>query len=76
MQTIGISHFKARDLRLIDDVDKHQEVIVVTKRGKPVARIVLYGELAADLKTEKSEYSKATKGDLASPLGEIMWDGG
>ena len=40
MQTMGISEFKARALTVLDQVDKNQEEIAITKRGKPLARIV------------------------------------
>lgn len=37
---INATHFKARCLRLLDEVDRTGEEIVVLKRGRPVARIV------------------------------------
>ncbi len=37
---INASHFKARCLRLIDEVDQTGEEIVILKRGRPVARVV------------------------------------
>lgn len=39
MRTIPAGRFKAECLRLLDDVAETGETIVVTKRGKPVARI-------------------------------------
>jgi prevent-host-death family protein len=39
-QTIAASEFKARCLALLDDVAKNGHELVVTKRGKPVARVV------------------------------------
>jgi prevent-host-death family protein len=38
MRTIAASEFKARCLSILDDV--HPEGIVITKRGKPVARLL------------------------------------
>jgi prevent-host-death family protein len=38
--TIAASEFKARCLALLDDVAKNGHEVVVTKRGKPVARVV------------------------------------
>jgi prevent-host-death family protein len=37
---INASHFKARCLRLLDQVERTGEEIVVLKRGRPVARVV------------------------------------
>lgn len=38
MREIGAAEFKAKCLAILDDVDP--EGIVITKRGKPVARLV------------------------------------
>ena len=38
-QTIGVAEFKARCLELLDNVDKRGDEIIVTKRGKPIAKI-------------------------------------
>jgi len=39
-RSISASEFKAKCLALLDDVAKRRETLVVTKRGKPVARVV------------------------------------
>ena len=39
-RTIKASEFKAKCLALLDDVAEKRETLIVTKRGKPVARIV------------------------------------
>jgi len=38
-RTISASRFKAQCLALLDEVAESGEAIVVTKRGKPVARL-------------------------------------
>lgn len=40
MKTIAAAEFKARCLTLMDDVQSTREPVVITKRGKPVARLV------------------------------------
>jgi prevent-host-death family protein len=40
MKSISASQFKARCLALLDEVAATGQPIVVTKRGKPVARVV------------------------------------
>jgi len=40
MRTIPAGRFKAQCLALLDEVAEGGETIVVTKRGKPVARIM------------------------------------
>lgn len=39
-QTISAGEFKARCLKLMDQVRETRRPIVITKRGKPVARLV------------------------------------
>jgi prevent-host-death family protein len=40
MKTIAAGEFKARCLSLMDDVQRTREAVVITKRGKPVAKRV------------------------------------
>ncbi len=40
MLIIGAGEFKAKCLKLMDRVNKSHEEIVITKHGKPVARLV------------------------------------
>lgn len=56
---IGAGDFKAKCLQLLDDVAQHRESLVITKRGKPVARLVpmppetpLFGALAGSVVDE------------------------
>ena len=46
MKTIGAAKFKEQCLALLDHLD--DEGLVITKRGKPVARVVPYGREFAD----------------------------
>ena len=41
-QTIKASEFKARCLKLMDDVAESGNQIVITKNGRPVSRLVPY----------------------------------
>lgn len=40
MRTIPATRFKAECLQLLDDVADSGETIIVTKRGRPVARLL------------------------------------
>ncbi len=40
MKTIAAGTFKANCLALMDEVQAKRETLVITKRGKPVARLV------------------------------------
>ena len=39
-KTVAISELKAHCLRFVDEVARRRSVLVVTKRGKPIARVV------------------------------------
>lgn len=39
-KTIPAGEFKAKCLKLMDDVAQNGETVVITKRGKPVAKLV------------------------------------
>ena len=43
-KTIKASEFKAKCLELMDEVAESGEEIVITKRGRPVSRLVPYRE--------------------------------
>ena len=40
MKTIAAGRFKNTCLRLLDDVAENREAVVITKRGRPVAKLV------------------------------------
>lgn len=66
---IPAGEFKARCLALLDEVRETGQEIVVTKRGKPVAKLVPPdGAAPASL-----EGSILWQGDLISPI-EVRWE--
>jgi prevent-host-death family protein len=40
MKKVAAGEFKARCLSLMDDVQRTRETVIITKRGKPVAKLV------------------------------------
>jgi len=40
MRTVGATEFKAKCLELMDRVAERRETFIITKRGRPVARLV------------------------------------
>ncbi|MCR4298989.1 MAG: type II toxin-antitoxin system Phd/YefM family antitoxin [Gallionella sp.] len=71
MQTvIGAGDFKAKCLQLLDDVAEQREPLIITKRGKPVAKLVpvepelqLFGALKGSVVGET---------DIVSPI-DVEW---
>ena len=74
MQTMGISRFKSHALKILDQVAKTQEVIVITKRGKPLAQLIPYRNLILNHKPGKLADALVFENDVVSPLDEEMWD--
>jgi prevent-host-death family protein len=68
-QTIGAAAFKARCLSLLDRVAETGESLIITKRGKAVARIVPARRTpAASLRG-----SVTVRGDIVRPILDA-WD--
>ncbi len=68
---IPAGEFKARCLQLLDTVAASGEPLTITKRGRPVARVVplpaaaaLFGALAGSVREQR---------DLVAPVDEV-WD--
>ena len=67
MKTIPAARFKAGCLKIMDDVKARREPVLITKKGKPVARLVPVDEPAGDVfgcLAGELEIS----GDLLSPV--------
>ena len=70
---IKAGEFKAKCLELMDRVNKGGEEIIITKRGKPVAKLV---PVAQQLPAELLGCMQATVeilGDIVSPL-DVKWE--
>ena len=77
MRTIPAGEFKARCLALMDEVAATGEVLVITKRGKPVARMLPPENVAPEEKQLfGSMRGKAEiTGDILSPIfTEEEWE--
>ncbi len=74
MKTIGISQFKAHALKVLDQVAATREEITITKRGKPLARIIPFRR--EDKNPVPGDLAKTYvfENDIISPLGEELWE--
>lgn len=68
---VPAGEFKARCLRLLDEVEATGRALVVTKRGRPVARVVP----AQDEAPRSLVGSVVFERDIVSPTGE-RWTAG
>jgi prevent-host-death family protein len=71
---ISVAEFKARCLRLLYEVQRSRKEILITKRGRPVARL-LPADTEAPVLLGRMRGSIEIHGDLIAPIGEI-WDAG
>jgi len=69
---IPAGEFKAKCLKLLDEVHQHRSQLVITKRGKPVARLVPVTEDLPDI-FGRMKGTGEILGDIVGPTGEI-WD--
>jgi prevent-host-death family protein len=67
---IPAGEFKAKCLKLLDDVQQHHREIVITKRGKPVARLLPLAEEIPDI-FGRMRGTGEILGDIVSPIGGI-----
>jgi prevent-host-death family protein len=67
VKTIAAGKFKAQCLALLDEVAREHETILVTKRGKPVARVVPVSEEMTDLRG-RLKGSVLREKDIISPV--------
>jgi prevent-host-death family protein len=67
---IPAGQFKARCLAILDDVQRQRRGVLITKRGKPVARVVPVEDPDGG---DSLRGSVLYEGDLLSPLSE-RWD--
>ena len=67
---INVTEFKAKCLKLMDEIAKTHEPIIVTKRGRPVAKVT---SIEPDEKQSYFGYMAGTisiTGDIISPIEE------
>lgn len=71
-RSIPAGEFKAKCLRLMDEVESQRTPIFITKRGKPVAKLMPLDDEAPNIFGMLSG-SVIAAGDLTAPIGEA-WD--
>ena len=74
MTTMAISVFKAHALQTVGRVASLREGIIITKRGKPVVRVVPYESQVSTLTPGKLAAALVFETDIVAPLGAKIWD--
>ena len=75
MPTISATDFKARCLRLLDDVARTGHPLTITKHGRPVAQLVPHTPAEGRYPQSALRGSGRIVGDIMSPVIEPdAWD--
>ncbi len=72
MKTIEICHFKTHALQLLNQVAKNREKIVITKRCKPLVRVIPFHSIEEKPKPGQLADAFVFEKEIISPLGEDM----
>jgi prevent-host-death family protein len=73
MKKIAAAEFKARCLTLMEDVRSTREPLIITKRGKPVAKLVPISQTKDDFIGRLKGVFKVI-GDIESPIEPGTWE--
>ena len=73
-EEVAAAEFKAKCLRLIDEVAKRRNPLVITKRGKPLVKLVPISDEPIDIFGRMAGKIKIV-GDIISPVDENEWTG-
>jgi len=74
IQTIAISEFKTHALKILKKVGDDQQIIIITKRGKPLAQITPYREPAATPEPGQLAHTFLHEDDIVAPLDGDLWE--
>jgi prevent-host-death family protein len=73
MKKIAAADFKAHCLTLMEDVRSTRQPLIITKRGKPVAKLVPLDD-AKDKFFDRLKGVIKIVGDIESPIEEDAWE--
>ena len=73
MKTMSISEFKAKALGVLDKVARTGEPIIVSKRGKPIVKVVPFELDSEVLVPGRMKGTVLEEIDIISPLGPDLW---
>ena len=70
--TVPAGEFKAKCLKLLEDVAEKRQPLIITKRGKPLAQVIPMPAKHQDI-VGSMKGSVTILGDIISPL-DVEWD--
>lgn len=72
-RVVPAGEFKAKCLGLLDEVEASGEEVVVTKRGRPVAKLVPLDDERPRIQRRDLSHLVLWVGDVISPI-DVEWD--
>jgi len=70
---VSAAEFKAKCLKIMDQVNSYHNEVIITKHGKPVAKLVPYSVKASKNLFGYMKDSVTIHGDITRPVGS-KWD--
>ena len=74
MHTCNVTYFKNHALKMLDEINKKHEELLITRHGKPLATISPISNEIKEIELGKLKGSMAIEGDIISPVGENDWE--
>lgn len=74
MKTMAVSDFKARCLAVLREAQRSGEPLLVTRRGRPLARIEPISETATERRLGLYRGCMRIRGDIVHSSSEDDWD--
>ena len=74
MKTISVSSFKTHALRIISNVARTHEAVIITRRGKPLVQLVRHHPPSRKPIPGRLTHTVIAENDILSPLGKEMWN--
>jgi prevent-host-death family protein len=72
-KTFSVSEFKAKSLSLFEKVAESGETLTITKRGKPIAKVIPIREDGEKFVPGKLRHVWIGETDLITPFGAEIW---
>jgi len=73
MKRVSAAEFKAKCLKVMDEVAETGEPVIVTKHGKPVVRVVAEATTAPKPLVGRLKGSITHESDIISPI-DVKWE--
>jgi len=70
---MSAAEFKSKCLKIMDEVNKTHEEVIITKHGNPVAKLVPFSKLPSKSFYGYLKDTVKVTGDITEPIDEL-WD--